>query len=421
MSRPARSPETAFANVMQGRGFGPGGAGEPKLVLPRRPALRAGDVELGEADGAPIGVSLAKLIEGRLLIQGTSGAGKSWTLRRLLEQTAGLIQQIIIDPEGEFGNLAEPIELLRLDASRLDIATLATAAARAREHRASVLLDLSELGPDEQMAAGAAFIAALIAVPREHWHPVLVAIDEAQQLAPFGGFSEATSVRRASIAAIIDLMSRGRKRGLAGVLATVRLARMAKSVTAPVMNYMIGQNTLDLDIRRAAATIGWDARKAFDCLPALAPGDFVAVGPAFSESPATLRVGDVETEHRGAAPTIKPAALDQAAAARLLDLDELLAASHSDAAQREAHAQAPGLRQVRAFIREPGFADAGRVWAALQKVAPDGARIDGLAKHLTRTPAAIGIALELLDRYGAVEFSGEDEKRAVRITKAMLP
>jgi uncharacterized protein len=35
------------------------------------------------------------LLDGQLLIQ---GAGKTWTLRRLMEQSAGRIQQIIVDP-----------------------------------------------------------------------------------------------------------------------------------------------------------------------------------------------------------------------------------------------------------------------------------------------------------------------------------
>jgi DNA helicase HerA-like ATPase len=80
----------------------------------------APDVVLGEADtGGAVGFDLSALIEGRLLIQGVSGAGKSWTLRRLLEQSAGRVQQIIIDPEGEFSTLAEPLGLTRLDAAKL--------------------------------------------------------------------------------------------------------------------------------------------------------------------------------------------------------------------------------------------------------------------------------------------------------------
>lgn len=73
-------------------------------------------------------------------------AGKSWTLRRILEQTHGLVQQIVIDPEGEFVSLAQHYDYPILDGSRLDTAALAIAAARAREHRLSVLLDLSQIG-----------------------------------------------------------------------------------------------------------------------------------------------------------------------------------------------------------------------------------------------------------------------------------
>lgn len=419
--------DAAFARALanEGRGFGPAATGAP----PKSPGatgsvipLKPGDVHLGDADvGGPVGLSLAKVIDGRLLIQGVSGAGKSWTLRRLLEQTEGMVQQIVVDPEGEFRELGEKLGLVLVDGHRLDIATLATLASSVREHRASVLLDLSELGREEQMQALTAFLTALIEAPREHWHPALVSIDEAHIFAPWGGFTEATAVRRASIAALTDLMSRGRKRGLAGVLATQRLARLHKSVVSDALNFMIGQNTLDLDIRRAAETIGWDARKAFDRLPALEAGDFIASGPAFSRSPCVTRVGPLRVAHRGATPAIVPGStLDKAAAARLLDVDALIAASKADADARAENAQPLGLRAIRGFIREPAFADAGRVWGALARLAPNGARVKDLAKHLNRSDAEIAAALALLDQYGAVEFSGDGDKRAARAAKDLL-
>jgi hypothetical protein len=43
-------------------------------------------------------------------------------------------------------------------------------------------------------------------------------------------------------------------------------------------NFLIGVNTLDLDVKRAAETIGWETRKAYDRLPVLQPGEFVACG-----------------------------------------------------------------------------------------------------------------------------------------------
>jgi uncharacterized protein len=62
------------------------------------------------------------------------------------------------------------------------------------------------------------------------------------------------------------------------MLATQRLARLSKSVVSEVHNFLIGVDTLDLDVKRAAETIGWETRKAYDRLPVLQPGEFVACG-----------------------------------------------------------------------------------------------------------------------------------------------
>ena len=59
-----------------------------------------------------IGLDLQKLIEGKLLIQANSGGGKSWLLRRILEQSHGKVQQIVLDPEGEFGTLREKFDYI---------------------------------------------------------------------------------------------------------------------------------------------------------------------------------------------------------------------------------------------------------------------------------------------------------------------
>ena len=58
-------------------------------------------------DGGAAVIDLPRLLETRMLIQANSGGGKSWAIRRLLEQTAGHVQQLVIDPEGEFATLRE--------------------------------------------------------------------------------------------------------------------------------------------------------------------------------------------------------------------------------------------------------------------------------------------------------------------------
>lgn len=377
----------------------------------------ANQIEIGEAEvtGA-LNLDLIKLVDGRLLIQGASGAGKSWTLRRLLEQSAGMVQQIVVDPEGEFRELAQMLGHVHVDAEKFDPAALGVLARRARENRLSLVLGMANMAREDQMKAVASFFAGLIECPREHWYPVMVAIDEAHLFAPYGGqASETTYVRKAAISAVTDLMSRGRKRGLTGVLATQRLARLAKSVVSEVHNFLIGLNTLDLDIRRAAETIGWDASKAFDRLPLLTPGSFVASGPAFTRSPAILTVGPVKSRHHGAAPVITaPAEMSPESAAELLDLDGLAAASEADEAIRDETNFRPGLRAIRAFVRDPAFDVASRSWSALIPLAPEGARLADMAQHLGCTAEDLAGGLALLDGYGLVEFTGDGSDRAVR-------
>jgi hypothetical protein len=45
--------------------------------------------------GSGIRCDLSVLIDTRLLMQASSGGGKSWALRRLLEQSHGKVQQIV--------------------------------------------------------------------------------------------------------------------------------------------------------------------------------------------------------------------------------------------------------------------------------------------------------------------------------------
>lgn len=421
----SKAGDAQFAAAMGGRGFGPNGAGGQKPPAPSAvvyPALNDGEINLGTLDtGGSLGIDLPKLVNGRLLIQGSSGAGKSWTLRRLLEQTVGLIQQIVIDPEGEFSHFAEANGLVVIDAGRLDTYSLGVTARRAREMRLSLLLDVSDLDREEQMITVTAFICALIDAPREHWFPCMVAIDEAHLFAPFGGqASESTIIRKSSIAALTDLMSRGRKRGLVGVLATQRIARMAKSVISEAHNFLIGLNTLDLDIRRAAETIGWDARRAFDRLPMLEPGNFVSVGPAFNRSPAVALIGSVKTKQGGATPVIDtPLRVDHISAAAMLDLDALMRDTEADAQLLGVEKQFPGLKAVRSFLRDPAFGAAARIWTELVNISPEGAMVRDLHTALPITKESVTAALALLDSVAALELMGEADSMVVRLERGM--
>ena len=76
-----------------------------------------------------------------------------------------------------------------------------------------------------------------------------------------------------------NLMCRGRKRGLAGVIATQRLAKLAKNVAAEATNFLMGRTFLDIDMARAADLLGLERRQA-EMFRDLQRGHFVALGPA---------------------------------------------------------------------------------------------------------------------------------------------
>jgi hypothetical protein len=367
-------------------------------------------LEMGLDDGGnPLMMNIVKLLEGRLLVQGVSGAGKSWTLRRVLEQSSKILPQIIIDPEGEFGSLADEFGYLHVAAERLDEYGFAMLAERIRAHRASVVLDLSEVGREQQMQCFIAFITALINVPREHWSPVIVAVDEAQLFAPLGGHTEGDpAVRKASVAAMADLMGRGRKRGLVGVLATQRLARLSKSVVSEITNFLIGLNTQDLDLKRAATNLGWDAKRAAE-LRELVSGRFVAAGPAFGPNSRVITVGPVRSKHLGATPTLAPPCeMTPAELRKAVGLDDLIAA-----AAGQGHLAASDSYQTRLanFLKHPQAQNAAMIYAALSEPGAESEPIGRMGKVLRIEKKDMIAAADLLERQGLIESEGNGRRR----------
>ncbi len=262
-------------------------------------------VDLGTTQtGEPAELDLEELLSTRLLVQGNSGSGKSHLLRRLLERSADWVQQAIIDPEGDFVSLAERYGHVVVDANRTP-AELTRIARRIREHRASVVLDLEGLDAEVQMMCSAAFLNGLFDADRAHWYPMLIAVDEAHLFAPAMAGEHSEEARRASLGAMTNLMCRGRKRGLAGVIATQRLAKLAKNVAAEASNFLMGRTFLDIDMARAADLLGMD-RRAAERFRDLETGNFVALGPALSRRPVPIKIGAVETAGRSGRPSLMP-------------------------------------------------------------------------------------------------------------------
>lgn len=256
--------------------------------------VRLGSLVDGPDDrGKAVDLDLDKLVEARLLVQANSGGGKSWLLRRLLEQSHGKLQQLVVDVEGEFHTLREKGDYIL--AARTGGDTLAeprTAALLARkllELGVSAVIDIYDLRKDERVRFVKLFLEAVVDSPKKLWHPTLVVVDEAHLFCP-----QVEKVE--SSAAVIDLMTRGRKRGFCGVLATQRLAKLHKDAAAEANVKLIGRCGLDVDRKRAADELGLGKDGQLQ-LRSLEAGHFFGFGPGLSSTVIEILVGPVATTH----------------------------------------------------------------------------------------------------------------------------
>ena len=334
----------------------------------------------GDLTAAFLTVDLDILITSRLLIQGSSGAGKGWAIRTLLEQTHGRVQQIVLDKEGEFSTLREKYDYILAGAEGDVPATPRTARVLCRhlmELGASAVIDLYDLTNGDRRAFVRDFLTELMALPKEFWRPLLVVIDEAHFYAPEGAPSEAAD-------AVISLCSEGRKRGYSAVLATQRLSKLSKDAAADLHNKMIGLTGLDVDVRRAADELGFSKEKAAG-LKKLKAGQFYVYGPALSPEVTLVRTGAIQTTHPKAGQIASytpppPAEAVQALLAQLQGLAE--EAEVEAAAEREKADRTAALeRQVESLQRQLAEAGSEASVQTVEKI------VEKVVEKIVRVPA----------------------------------
>ncbi len=240
-----------------------------------------------------VSIDLPTLLDTRLLVQANSGGGKSWLLRRLLEQSQGKVQQIVIDLEGEFATLREKYDYVLAGKdgdTPADPRSAHLLAKRLLELHVSAIIDLYELHYQDRKHFVRLFLESMINAPKHLWHPCLVVIDEAHKFCPEKEQSEASS-------AVIDLATLGRKRGYCAILATQRLSKLHKDAAAECNNKLIGRTTLDVDMKRASEELGFTTKDQAIALRNLTAGEFYAFGPAISAEVSKITIGVVETTH----------------------------------------------------------------------------------------------------------------------------
>lgn len=334
-------------------------------------------------------MNLEKLIDTRLLVQANSGGGKSWLLRRILEQSHGKVHQIVIDLEGEFSTLREKYDYI-LASKEGDIpAEPRSAELLARkilELNVSTIVDLYELNHYDRKHFVKLFLDALVNAPKKLWHPALVVVDEAHVFCPEKGQSESSS-------SVIDLATRGRKRGYSALLATQRLSKLSKDAAAECNNKLIGRTGLDVDMKRASDELGFRTKEQYLSLRALEPGEFFAFGAAISVEVIKVKVGRVKTTHPKAGSRIlaakpaPPTTKIKRLLGRLKDLPE--------AAEKEARTIKEFKEQLRKARTELRISKVQRV-----RVAPSQVQID----------KAIAQAIRLKDQEFNKERMGQERQ-----------
>lgn len=245
--------------------------------------------------GKDVEINLKSLVKTRMILEANSGGGKSWAGRRIMEQTFDEIQHIIIDPEGEYHTLREKYDYLLIGDDGdipLNMKSAELLAKRIMKLKVSTIIDLSEFSIYDRCLFVKKFLDSLMSLKREFWTPCLVFIDEAHDLCP-----ESKSGKAESKTSVINLMTKGRKRGYSGILMTQRVSKLAKDASAEGNNKLSGRKIQDLDRKRAAEELGFTSKEAILSLRKLPDGNFFAFGPSISDDVIQIKVGKVLTTH----------------------------------------------------------------------------------------------------------------------------
>ncbi len=235
-----------------------------------------------------------RLLETRMAILATSGAGKSYLIRVMVENISGRVQQIILDKEGEFVTLREQYPFLLIGKEEADV-PISVKYAEAIAHRLlktgiSSIIDLSDLNPPDAILFVKYFGDALLNAPKEYRHALVLYVSEAQVFAPQDQSAASTDT-------IINLATRGRKRGICLVVDSQRSSVLNKNVIAQCLNRIIGRTGYHTDVLNSAKQLGFATKAETLSLSNLKPGDFFCVGPAVSDKVVKFRVKKAKTTH----------------------------------------------------------------------------------------------------------------------------
>lgn len=249
--------------------------------------------------GQDVTLDLDKLMEGGIGMLANSGGGKSHLIKAICEAVhvddlgSDALQQIIMDWEGDLVVLAEKFDYLVAQKDGkipVDPRSAATLARKVLELNANIIIDLSDLKIPDRKLFAKNFLEALVYTPKDLWNrQCIVVLDEAHELCPEKGYGESVATN-----AVVDLMSLGRKRGLRGILASQRPARLNKDALTQVRNKFIGLASWEVDQKVCARELGFTTTAQQKSLEHL-DHEFFAIGPAVSKTLIKIKAGRLKS------------------------------------------------------------------------------------------------------------------------------
>jgi hypothetical protein len=354
---------------------------------------------IGKSGNHNVSIDRKVLMTTRLLITSDSGGGKTWLLKRLIEQAFGQVGIIAIDPEGEFAPLRTKFDFFLVGKGGDTPADVRTAEKVARTllmGRASAICDIYEMPASERHIWVQRFLDALLDAPKELRHPYFVIVDEAHMFCPEHGKGESVASE-----AMRGLATRGRKRMLCGIYATQRLATLSKDLSGMCLNRLIGPTFESINQAAAARELGIaksQQREFFASVKMLDPGYFYALGRAITKDLKLVHVGPIETPHGQDALKyeLKPPPPTEKVREWLAKLGDLPKQAEEEARtaadfkkqirglKAQLHAQPAGAREIK--IADPKAIDRAVALAA-RKYAPLKSLVEAAMKVLVKVTA----------------------------------
>jgi hypothetical protein len=293
-------------------------------AIPTLPAINS--LILGTDDkGQP--VSLPVEPTEKMAVIGVSGSGKTWAAGVLVEQWIKSGTPVaVLDPVGIWyglraglsgkaeGGIAIPV-YGGLNGDTVDLPNPETAAQQFALEGQSMVLDISELMPEEKQEWAATFARELMSAGCQPVRPCHIVIDEARMLIPQKGGTSGKSPTGRCKAAFIQLGCVGRNRGYGLTLIAQRTAQVDKDVLTQANSLLLLRLAASLDRKTitewvASNSAEIDTKKVLAYLAEAENGEGMLWAPTWlkdrprSERYVKIKIGLRETFHVG--PGAKP-------------------------------------------------------------------------------------------------------------------